>query len=95
MKVRVRTILGLTQVLGKKEIDFDLPEGSTVRDLLTRMVERWGNELSPHLFELQSDHLLPYLRIMVNGQTIQFLNGMETVLKDDDELLFIPLAAGG
>ena len=95
MKVRVRTILGLTQVLGKKEIDFDLPEGSTVRDLLTRMVERWGNELSPHLFEPQSDHLLPYLRIMVNGQTIQFLNGMETVLKDGDELLLIPLAAGG
>jgi molybdopterin converting factor small subunit len=32
---------------------------------------------------------------MINGQTIQFLHGMETTLKDGDEVLLIPLAAGG
>jgi molybdopterin converting factor small subunit len=32
---------------------------------------------------------------MVNGQTIQFINGIETVLNDGDEVLLLPLAAGG
>jgi molybdopterin converting factor small subunit len=32
---------------------------------------------------------------MVNGQTIQFLHGMEKVLEDGDEVLLLPFAAGG
>jgi molybdopterin converting factor small subunit len=32
---------------------------------------------------------------MVNGQSIGFLNGMETALQEGDEFLMVPLVAGG
>ena len=72
-----------------------VPDGTTVSGLLAGMIEIWGDSLSPLLFQPGSNQLLPYVRLMINGQTIQFLNGMETALKDGDEVLLIPLAAGG
>jgi len=32
---------------------------------------------------------------MVNGQTISFLDGMETLLKEGDEVLILPPVSGG
>lgn len=95
MKIKVQTILALKEVLGNKEVEIALPDGNTVGDLLARMIEIWGDQLSPHLFKPGSRELLPYVRLMVNGRTIQFLDGMETVLKDGDDVLLLPLAAGG
>ena len=95
MKVILHTILGLKQVLGQRQTEIDLPEGSTVHDLLAYMTTTWGDKLSPHLLEPESAHLLPQVRVMVNGQTIQYLQGLETPLKDNDEVLFLPLVAGG
>ena len=95
MKITLHTILGLKQVIGKKLTKIDLPEGSTVEDLLIYMKERWGPSLSPHLFDPDSGAILSYVRIMVNGQTIPHLNGTKTHLKEGDEILIIPPASGG
>jgi molybdopterin synthase sulfur carrier subunit len=95
MKIKIHSILSLKEVLGGKDVEMTIPEGATVSGLLAGMVEIWGDSLSPHLFKPGSDELLPYVRLMINGQTIQFLKGMDTVLQDGDEVLLIPLAAGG
>ncbi len=95
MKVTLHTILGLKQVIGQRVTEIDLPDGSAVEDFLTYMKERWGDRLSAHLFDPNSGAVLPYVRIMVNGQTIQFLEGMETPLKEGDEVLILPPVSGG
>ena len=95
MKVTLHTILGLKQIVGQRLTEIDLPTGSTVEDFLTYLTERWGDTLSTHLFDPDSGAVLPYVRIMVNGQTIQFLEGMETLLKEGDEVLLLPLVSGG
>ena len=59
------------------------------------MKERWGDELANRLFDPDDGAVLPYVRIMVNGQTIEFLEGMETPLKEGDEILILPPASGG
>ena len=59
------------------------------------MREKWGDKLSTHLFDPDSGAVLPHVRIMVNGQTIHFLEGMETPLKEGDEVLILPLVSGG
>ena len=59
------------------------------------MKERWGDKLYPHLFDPENDTVHPHVRIMVNGQTIQYLQGMKTLLKEGDEVLILPLASGG
>lgn len=95
IKIKIYTILELKKIIGQREIEVSIPKGSTVKDLLSWMAKKWGEELSSHLFEAGSGALLPHLRFMVNGRSIEFLNGMETVLKDGDEFLMLPIVAGG
>jgi sulfur-carrier protein len=95
MRITLHTILGMKQVVGQRQTEIDLPDGSTVQDLLAHMLGRWGDKLSPHLLEPASGLLLPHVRVMVNGQTIQFLQGLETPLNEGDEVLFLPLVSGG
>ena len=95
MKITLHTILGLKQVIGQRQIEIDLSQGSTIEDFLAYMKERWGDTLSSHLFDPDSGAVLPYVRIMVNGQTIPYLNGMKTPLKEGDEILILPPASGG
>lgn len=95
MKVVLHTILGLKQAIGQRQMEIELPDESTVEGLFLYMMRRWGDKLSPHLLDPASGGLLPHVRVMVNGQTIQFLQGMETPLRDGDEVLFLPLVSGG
>ena len=95
MKITLHTILGLKQVVGQRLMEIDLPHGATVEDFLTYMKEKWGDKLSARLFDPDSGAVLPYVRIMVNGQAIQFLEGMETPLKEGDEILILPPVSGG
>jgi MoaD family protein len=95
IKITLHTILELKQVVGQRLTEIDLPDGSTVEDFLTYMRDRWGDKLSTHLFDPDSSAVLPYVRIMVNGQTIQFLEDMETPLVEGDEVLILPPVSGG
>ena len=90
MKITVHTILGLKQVLGQRQTD-----GAILDDLFAYMKARWGEKLNTHLFDPDDGTVLPHLRIMVNGQAIHFLLGMQTPLKEDDIVLILPLISGG
>ena len=95
MKVTLHTILGIKDVVGQRRTEIELLVGSTIEDFLWHVRERWGEELAARLFHPDSVVVLPYVRVMVNGQTIEFLDGMETLLKDGDEVLILPPASGG
>jgi molybdopterin synthase sulfur carrier subunit len=93
--VKIYTILTLKQILGQREFEVSIQEGSTVKGLLAWMIERWGDKLSPHLFQPESDRVLSHIRLLVNGRDIQFLNGVDTVLHDGDEFSILPILTGG
>ena len=93
--VRVYTILSLKKIIGRREFEVSLPEGSTVKNLLAWMVDRWGDALSSRLFSSGSDSPLSHIRFMVNGRSIEFLKGTDTVLSEGDEFLMLPLVSGG
>lgn len=40
-------------------------------------------------------NLLDYFVVFLNGDSIEYLKGMDYILKDGDELTIIPMAAGG
>ena len=78
----------------KGKIVITIPIGSNLQDLLDSMVDTYGEELKNHLFD-SGGKILPHIRPMINGQDIAFLNRMETVLEDGNEILILPPAAGG
>lgn len=95
MKVKVYTILTLKKIIGQRELEVTLPPESTVKDLMAWMNNQWGESLSSHLFKEGTDSLLPHIRLMVNGRSIEFLGGIDTPLHDGDEFLMLPIVSGG
>ena len=95
ISVKVHSIFELKKILGQREVELRISGGGTVRDLLGAMVKTWGEELAGRLFAPGTQRLFSYIRVMVNGRDIGFLNGMDTVLQDGDDVLILPPAAGG
>lgn len=98
LTVKVRTVQTVKEILGKGEVEFRLPEGSSLDDLLFSLISTYGEGLSPHLFSAEGKGLpqkTRITRIMINGRDIEFLNGLGTVLHEGDEVLILPIMPGG
>jgi molybdopterin synthase sulfur carrier subunit len=93
--VRVRSILGIKEIVGRDELEVSLPQGSDLAALLSWMVARWGEQLAAYFEQAHGEGPLPRIRLLVNGKDIGFLDGMDTVLEDGDEILLLPPVAGG
>ena len=67
--------------------------GSTVSELIGNVIAQYPT-LKPHLFD-SNDILRRHFNIFVNSIHIRELNGMETQLKEDDQVILMVSAAGG
>ena len=99
MKVVVRLYLFLRDVLGSKEVALELPEGSSVSELLQIMREQYGlpDRISTeygNLVLIENDQPVGLI-ILVDGRNIKQLQGLATVLKDGSVITLFPPAAGG
>ena len=95
IKVTVHAILHLRSIIGEGDVKVSVPKGNTVRELLAEIVNNRGDKTASSLFDENGSGLLPGIRLLVNGQDIGFLNGMETVLQDGDEIMILPPMVGG
>ncbi len=93
--VTLKTILNFKKIIGKGQIDFPVKEGTVLEEVLEKLIETHGKELESNLFNPDDRSLLQHVRLMVNGRDIVFLNGLQTSLKDGDEILILPPVAGG
>ena len=95
ISIKIRTILDLKKAIGSGEVTLLIPPATTLKALLGIMVKKWGRELATRLCEPGSIMPLPYVRLMVNGRDIAFLNRLETELQEGDEVLILPPVSGG
>jgi len=95
ISIKIRTILDFKKVIGSGEVTLLIPPSTTLKALLGIMVKKWGRELATRLCEADSNTPLPYIRLMVNGRDIAFLNRLETELREGDEVLILPPVSGG
>ena len=67
--------------------------GETVSELLDNLLARYP-ALKPHLFD-SDGNLRRHFNIFVNGVHLRELNGLATVLSDEDKIILMASAAGG
>ena len=73
-----------------------MEDDTLVRDLLTLLSDKHGEELLELVFKNQNPlELLPHVAVVVNGRNINLLNGLDTSLCDGDDVFFLPLLGGG
>jgi len=95
VRVKVRTVGSLRLLLGAGELEFVLPAGSRVEDLLGAIAETCGEDVARHLAAVDGRRVPPPLRVMVNGRDIGVLDGPDTVLHNADDVLILTPLAGG
>jgi len=81
MKIKVLFFAGCQDAVGKKETEIDAEEGTTVERFLDKILRDY-----PALEPLKKN-----LMLAVNTEYVS----SDTVLRDGDELAFIPPVSGG
>ncbi|MBT4089508.1 MAG: MoaD/ThiS family protein [Deltaproteobacteria bacterium] len=96
MSITVKSFLTLRPLTNNQSeivIDGDL---MTIRELLDRLREMFGKELSETMFEPETQEIRQLFKIIVNGRHYTTLpDKIETVLKDGDVVAIFPPLAGG
>lgn len=95
LEIPVEAYLHLKDVLGDWQVRVSVPRGATVHELLLEMVRIFGPRFRAALFDQETENLLDYVRILVNGRELSFAGGTEAVLKEGDRIALIPPAGGG
>lgn len=92
MFIRVRSFASFRDILGK-ELDVELKDGSTVRDLLDDLTST-RQRLRSAVFD-ESGKVREYVILMKNKKNIESLSGLDTELAEGDEVAILPPVAGG
>jgi molybdopterin synthase sulfur carrier subunit len=89
----LKFIGALRQISGKTQLVVNFQEGMSLKDLVAKISQempRLEKTFSDQLNDARSNAL-----ILINGREISVLNGLETKLNDEDEIVFIPVVHGG
>jgi molybdopterin converting factor small subunit len=74
------------------QAEFSVP-AATAQELVTNIIEQYPS-VKFHLVDAQGN-LRRHFNIFVNGVHIRDLNGMETILNEEDKVILMASAAGG
>ncbi|ABM80861.1 MoaD/ThiS family protein [Hyperthermus butylicus] len=91
MKVKAVFIQEFYELMGRFELEIELAEGATVRDLIEYIDSQVKPGFKSWILDEKGEPRYP-VEIAVNGRRIDFLDGLETRLKDGDRVLFSPRA---
>ncbi|MEM1514859.1 MAG: MoaD/ThiS family protein [Candidatus Bathyarchaeia archaeon] len=89
--IRVKLVFldeDLRKIVNVKEAVFELSENSTVEELLFAAALKYSEKI---LDFLSKEGII----IMLNGQNIEFLEGVKTKLSDEDRVAIVPPVNGG
>lgn len=94
VKVKVFYTGPLRKLTGKarEEVNFN---GETISELLREISKNHGETISKQLIDYSTGSLNEYVAILLNGQNIKHLQELRTRVKDGDEIIFLPVVAGG
>ena len=92
MKLRIKLLRPFSDAVGKSELEIDF-DGLTLEDLLKLLVDRYPN-LKKEIYT-KAGELTEYMCVFVNDKPISALNGLNTKLKDGDDIFFFMPLSGG
>jgi molybdopterin synthase sulfur carrier subunit len=93
MAVTVKFFAGFREAAGREQ---EKVEGvADISSLLDELVRKFGEKMSMQLYEPGTGKLRGTVHIMLNGRSIDLLEGLKTHLKDGDVVAVFPPVAGG
>ena len=92
MNLKIKLLRPFSDAVGKSELNIDF-KGVSLEDLLKILVDKYP-KLKKEFYS-ETNELTEYICVFVNDKPISALNGINTELKNDDEILFFIPRSGG
>jgi molybdopterin synthase sulfur carrier subunit len=96
MKIKVKGYFNFKKIFRNLDIsEIEISDG-TLRGLFDVLSNRLGEEFTDLIYDIRTKKVRGDLRILLNGRHIVHLpKGLETELKEGDEIALFPPIAGG
>ena len=96
MRVKVEYLGHIKNMLGnRREEEIEVDEDASIRELLTVLSEKHGKSFKEALYEAGGKDIKSNFIATVNGYLLNQLNGLETKLKNGDQVVLMPIVSGG
>ena len=89
MKIQIKSFAHLRLALGKSPVTVEIPEGHTVRDLISLLVEQYGETAQKAIWKRKDEELK--ITPMYEGKAIP----LDQELKDGMTIVFMSIVAAG
>jgi len=94
VNVKVRLLGVFRGFSGKSQLSLKV-EQATVRNVIQTLAESLSTEARSLLIDAELNDPRPNALILLNGKEINVLKGLETEIKEGDEVTLIPISHGG
>lgn len=94
MEIEVKFYAMVREVTGKKVERITLPPKSSIRSLISLLIEKYGVKFERYIYN-NDMQVRDYLSYLQNGININSLQGFDTILNDGDIISLLPPVGGG
>ena len=95
MQIKVHYIGLVKSYTNKSQDAINLPDGTLLAELLSKIAETYGKEFQAEVYDPAKKEMKPTFVVMVNGILMDQLRGVNTPLKDGDNVILMALMTGG
>ena len=95
MKVKVHYLGYIRNLLRQKEEEFQIEKDTSLSELLDKLAGIYGEPFKKEIFEPGLKDVKMGFVVTVNGILIGQLEGVETKLKEGDNIILMSLMSGG
>ena len=96
MRIKFTGYLTLRQVMGDQYVRQVEIEKASLKDLLIKMSREIGEDFSRMVIDQESGDISQHIAVLINGRHYTHIpDGLDTQLKDGDEVALFPPIAGG
>jgi MoaD family protein len=93
LRILFKSFGPIRRLLGKKIIEVEVPEDSTVRQVIDAVVNQSGEEL--HKLIMDKDRISGNLIVILNRKDVDTLGGVDIAVSEGDEIAILPHVQGG
>jgi molybdopterin synthase sulfur carrier subunit len=93
-KLTFRAFATLGELLPSKNMGVST-SATTVKELIDFIAKEYNPKFKEQIINPKTGKVHAFYKILVNGRDIEFLNGLETKLKEGDTVTIFPPVGGG
>ena len=95
IKIVVTAVAPISAALGTRKLETELPDGSDILGLLKALSDQHGDTFRGLMFDESGEYKAGHNIILHNGRSILAFDGVYGRLHDGDEVVLMPMTAGG